>query len=196
MGRLPSFAAPAVSAMAEKARAMEGGPCRLGDFKGRWRLVRVIEDRRADAIGTLEGEAVFSVRGGGLFYRETGTLVYAGLTPVMAERRYLWRQEGGDIVVDYETGASFHRFALRHRTPGAVHRCAADLYRAAYDFTDWPGWRAIWTVSGPRKEYRMVSRYSFRGERDGDDPCARRDKRAQDTPGGRIGTGKPRWRSS
>lgn len=170
------------------ARHEVTGPCRLADFRGRWRLVRGIEDRRAGATGVLKGEAVFSVTGNGLFYRETGTFTYAGLTPMTAARRYLWRQEGGDIVVDYETGTPFHRFSLRHRAPEASHRCAADLYQVAYDFMDWPRWRVVWAVNGPRKNYRMMSRYAPAAKRDGNGPCTRQGKRAQDASGKQIGT--------
>ena len=39
--------------------------------------------------------------------------------------------------------------------------CIRDsLYRVRYDFSDWPDWRTIWHVTGPRKAYEMVSHYA------------------------------------
>ena len=41
----------------------------------------------------------------------------------------------------------------------AEHWCDPDMYRVGYDFSAWPEFAATWEVAGPKKAYRMVSRY-------------------------------------
>ena len=79
---------------------------------------------------------------------------------MQATRRYLWRDGGaGTIDVLFEDGRFFHRFDAEDPAPGASHDCAPDSYRVRYDFRAWPRWQAEWRVTGPRKDYAMVSRY-------------------------------------
>ena len=133
---------------------------RLESFAGRWRLERRIEDVQAGRTGRLTGEARFEPAPGGLAYHETGTLAFDGAPPMRAERRYLWRDGGnGTIDVLFADGRFFHRFDAEDLTPGASHACAPDAYRVRYDFRAWPRWQAEWRVTGPRKDYAMVSRY-------------------------------------
>jgi hypothetical protein len=128
----------------------------LAALEGRWRLAREIADRRGPP-GGFAGEALFAAGPGGLIYREAGVLRLDGGPPMRAERGYLWRTEGGLVVVDFADGRPFHRFDPARARPEAEHPCGADLYRVAYDFTGWPVWRAVWDVAGPRKAYRMAS---------------------------------------
>lgn len=129
----------------------------LRDFDGRWRIARTIEDRLAPG-GVFEGEAVFAAVPEGLAYHEAGLLRLGDGPGFQAERSCLWRQEAGRIVVAFHDGRPFHDFDPA--APRARHLCIADAYAVCYDFTDWPFWRADWTVKGPRKDYTMVSRYS------------------------------------
>ena len=126
----------------------------LSEFEGRWSVSRVIDDRRAGQTGRFAGTAVFAPVPGGLAYAERGLLELGGAS-FEAERRYAWRAEGGGIAVYFDDGRFFHRIGLR-----AAHWCDPDDYRAAYDFAHWPRWRAVWTVSGPRKNYTMTSDYA------------------------------------
>ena len=136
------------------------GVTSLAQLAGRWRLDRHIRDHRAAAEGFLTGEAVFTPQAGGLEYRETGELRYAGQSPVRAERRYLWRESAGRVAVLFDDGRPFHDFPLGAGLAEAVHDCAPDRYGVSYDFTDVPRWRAVWRVRGPRKDYLMTSRYA------------------------------------
>ncbi len=131
----------------------------LGDFEGVWRVERRIEDARGPG-GRFEGRAVFAPDGtGGLAYDEEGALVLEGQGPVAATRRYLWRPDGaGRVEVLFADGRAFHGFSLADGAK-AEHWCDPDHYRVAYDFAAWPEWRAEWRVSGPRKAYRLWSRY-------------------------------------
>lgn len=131
----------------------------LADFEGVWRLTRQIEDARAGLTGRLDGQAVFAPGQGGLILTETGELRYGDGAPMQAERRYLWRAEAGGIAVFFEDGRPFHWFSPA--TPEARHVCPPDLYQVRYDFSAWPAWRAVWQVSGPRKDYIMESLYAL-----------------------------------
>lgn len=131
---------------------------RLLDFEGRWRLSRKI----ADALGpdaVFEGTATFRRDADGLHLREAGQLELAGQGRFQAERAYLWREDDEEIVVLFADGRDFHRFGLLAGQARADHWCDPDTYKVSYDFTDWPVWRAEWRVTGPRKDYVMLSEY-------------------------------------
>lgn len=130
----------------------------LADFAGCWRLARRIEDARGALVGRLEGEARLAPDGAGLTYEEEGQLALPGSAPVAASRRYLWRHDPGGIAVLFADERPFHLIAPGVG-PEAEHLCGADLYRVGYDFSRWPEWVAVWRVTGPRKDYRMTSRY-------------------------------------
>ncbi len=125
----------------------------LTDFAGSWRIDRVIRDAALGQVGRLTGRATFEADAHGLIYEEAGDLRYGSGAPMRAQRRYLWRQEApGRIAVFYEDGRAFHAFALGSSAE-ARHECPPDLYQVVYDFSRWPEWRAVWTVTGPRKDY-------------------------------------------
>ena len=130
---------------------------RLSDFEGTWQIARRIRDRRAGATGLFEGVATFSHRADGLAYREEGALRIGDGPAMTAIRGYLWREEAGRIFVDHADGRRFHDFDPAH--PEARHACAPDQYLVRYDFSRWPAWQAEWTVTGPRKDYVMLSEY-------------------------------------
>ncbi|WP_284163156.1 DUF6314 family protein [Frigidibacter sp. SD6-1] len=131
----------------------------LSDFEGLWRIERQIDDRLGGKPGRFSGTASFTPDGPLLRYRETGLLTYGDAAPFQAMRDYIWSADAEGIVVAHGDGRPFHRFDTAHPMPEADHLCAPDLYRVRYDFTRWPDWQAEWHVSGPRKDYRMVSRY-------------------------------------
>lgn len=130
---------------------------KLWDFEGRWQIAREIDDRLAGRRGVFTGEAVFTRDGEGLAYHEEGVLEVAGVAPMRATRVYLWREGEGGIEVLFDDGRPFHGIYGIGAT--AHHWCDPDDYNVAYDFDAWPLWRAVWEVTGPRKDYRMVSRY-------------------------------------
>ena len=130
------------------------------DFAGTWRLSRRIDDARAGQVGLLEGRAVLTPVPGGLRYDEAGTLRYGAGPPLQALRRYLWAFAEGAVEVAFDDGRPFHRFVPEGRAAGTDHPCGADHYRVAYDFDHWPDWQATWRVTGPAKDYVLVSRYA------------------------------------
>lgn len=129
----------------------------LSAFPGRWTLSRSIDDRLTQQTGRFEGEAAFTPDGEVLIYDERGLLSLGDSPAIVATRRYLWRPDGGRIAVFFADGRPFHSFAPG--IPEAQHRCDPDRYRVTYDFARWPDWTATWDVRGPRKDYRMTSRY-------------------------------------
>ena len=134
---------------------------RLEAFEGEWTIERAIEDVRAGRSGRFAGRAAFRpAAGGGLDYREEGTLLLDGAPAMAASRDYLWR-DGGDGVIEvrFGDGRFFHRFRPDAPSPADVHLCDPDTYRVRYDFGRWPLWAAEWRVTGPRKDYAMTSVY-------------------------------------
>lgn len=131
----------------------------LTDFLGAWRLDRRIDDRLSGRPGRFEGGAGLAVQGQGLRYREEGTLVLGDGPALAAHRDYLWARDGDGIAVRFADGRPFHRFVPHGRAPGTDHPCGPDLYRVTYDFGPWPRWSAEWSVTGPAKDYTMVSLY-------------------------------------
>jgi hypothetical protein len=134
---------------------------RLEAFEGEWAFVRAIEDLRAGRQGRFIGRAAFRpAAGGGLDYREEGMVTFDGGPAMTASRDYRWRDGGGGVIeVRFGDGRFFHRFLPEGPETTDVHLCGPDTYRVRYDFARWPQWRADWRVTGPRKDYSLVSRY-------------------------------------
>lgn len=139
------------------------GPRALSDFAGRWTVERRIADARAGTTHRLSGLVEFVPDERGLSVEERGLLRIGDAKPLETLRRYHWRFGGpGRIAVHFDDGRPFHSFTLATRAE-AGHDCPPDRYRVAYDFSRWPRWRAVWTVTGPRKEYVSTSDYARLG---------------------------------
>ena len=135
-----------------------GSKLSLEDFVGAWQIERNILDKCAQANGRLTGTATFAPSENGLSYFESGLLELPGHTPFQAERRYQWRFIDDEIVVEFQDGRPFHRFDPG--SPSASHWCDPDTYNVKYEFSSWPKWRSIWDVSGPKKDYQMITTYT------------------------------------
>ena len=126
----------------------------LSDFDGRWDVTRQITPAQGPQA-TFEGQAVWHPTRGGSDYAETGVLRLGNAAPMTAERRYFWADT---LAVLFEDGRFFHQVpALGGQ---AHHFCDPDTYVVTYDFSDWPVFRVSYAVTGPRKDYVMVSQYS------------------------------------
>jgi len=133
---------------------------KLADFAGCWRIARQIEDRRAARSGTLQGSATFQPDAQGLIYAEQGTLHFPGQPALSARQSYLWRATGAGIAVFFADGRRFHDISLTGATHSTRHLCPPDTYDVTYDFSGWPDWSSVWTVTGPRKDYRMQTQFT------------------------------------
>ena len=134
-------------------------PAHLGDFLGSWEVSRIIDDKAADRTGRFRGRAVIFRSGETAVYDEAGTLDPGTGTAFEATRRYLWTEAPSGILIQFEDGRDFHGIILGGAAAQARHDCAPDLYLVTYDFAGWPNWSSVWTVSGPRKNYVMTTRY-------------------------------------
>ena len=126
----------------------------LAEFQGEYRLSRQITHADAPPARFL-GQAVWSAKGNGLRYVETGVLSVPGHAPMMSERRYFWAP---DLKVYFDDGRFFHQVPAVGGSTS--HWCDPDQYTAIYDFGDWPDFQVIWDVKGPAKDYRMISDYT------------------------------------
>ncbi|SPF75624.1 hypothetical protein ALP8811_00617 [Aliiroseovarius pelagivivens] len=132
---------------------------RLADFLGEWQIEREVAEETG-AVHRLSGAAVFSAEPGGLLYREEGQLVTENGASFAASRVYHWCGLGdGRVKVLFADGRDFHMIDLTVAQPEDLHWCDPDQYRVSFDFSLWPTWQSVWNVSGPRKGYRMVTRY-------------------------------------
>ncbi|MBU2888725.1 DUF6314 family protein [Celeribacter halophilus] len=135
---------------------------RLENFTGLWSMAREIDDRRTGQRATLTGTCRFIMdETGALRQDERGVLhMPEAAQSFEAERRYLWRADAEGIAVFFEDGRFFHAFDPNAPAPHADHACAPDAYSVRYTFSNWPDWSATWRVTGPRKDYVSVTRYS------------------------------------
>ena len=130
------------------------------DFVGQWTLQRGIRDQLHGQHGTLAGQAVFTQTGAKqLTYDETGTLVLESGAQLEATRQYKWRFAPDLVTVSFWDGGLFHQFVPSDHAAGTDHPCGDDFYTVRYNFTRWPEWTAVWTVTGPRKDYVSTSTY-------------------------------------
>jgi len=132
----------------------------LAALEGRWLMVRMIEhaDGRRDVF---EGESFFHRSGPRLLQDETGVLTPArGGHALKATRRYVWSGGGARIDVAFGDMRPFHSVPVGVSTYETAYLCPPDRYEVFYDFNDFPNWSTVWSVEGPRKDYRMETRFS------------------------------------
>lgn len=128
-------------------------------LKGVWWLRRQLHDHRAGEQGQLVGSAVFSVDGAGLHYAEKGSLAIGGHEgPAEQSYRYAFpaAQRG---AVHFRDGRFFHDLDLSTGAWHCVHLCDPDRYEGRFTVLDADSWRAVWRVTGPRKDLTLDSTY-------------------------------------
>ena len=130
----------------------------IDDFIGSYDVSRVIEDTRAGATSRFEGQAEITLSHDGALYSETGALIIADQR-FEAERKYLWSQNSGKILVCFDDGRAFHDFDPSLGGLASEHLCGEDMYRGGYDFSNWTSWFVTWKVLGPRKDYTSRTSY-------------------------------------
>ena len=133
---------------------------------GSWSLDRVIAGQ-----GSMQGIATFTpLDEMSLAYREQGRLTLLDGTALEAEREYVFRESGRGFEVFFkETPLRlFHAISLSASGGGAMrgsagHLCNLDHYRSSYTFRGDGSFVICHVVSGPRKDYTMVTTYTRRG---------------------------------
>ena len=138
----------------------------LPDFAGEWKVERQISDHLAASSGRFSGSCEFAARDGEadvLYYSEKGTIEFESGEPLEASRNYIYRAGATKNEVDvlFSDGRPFHTIKLRQTMPSDTHFCEPDAYDVTYDFRYWPKWSSLWTVRGPRKNYKMKTEYTL-----------------------------------
>ncbi|SDZ12611.1 hypothetical protein SAMN05444004_106130 [Jannaschia faecimaris] len=128
-------------------------PERLAGLLGDWRTMRVIRHRNGPTA-RFYGISIWTPEGRALRCTEQGTLTQDG-TSFEAHRETLWRATPKTLEVAFADGRPFHTID----GPAAHHDCAPDTYVLYYDWRNWPRWTVRWSVTGPRKDYRALTRY-------------------------------------
>jgi hypothetical protein len=119
---------------------------------GSWRFARVIDDRAAGEVGHVDGRLELTSYDDRIRWEETGRWHRADGT--VDVRRGLWlAEEGGSWWVRFEDDRPFHPWAPGERV---VHPCDPDTYRGQVQGS-LEAWSITWEVSGPRKDYTMVT---------------------------------------
>ena len=118
----------------------------------------------------MSGEAVFTEEpGGSVLYREEGELLLRNGQTSRAYRHYRFAESDGSLLIAFADGfdSGKHFVALRfagdlsgRMVARDTHLCGPDRYDVVYHL-DFPGRFATdIRVSGPRKSYRVISRYT------------------------------------
>lgn len=136
-------------------------------LQGEWNLERRVQDRRAGQDGALTGAATFAAAGSELLYREEGRLVigehanpvYEG--PALQSYRYAFL-EPARATVSFNDGRFFHDLDLSSGAWACTHLCDADRYDGDFSALGRDALCVVWTVTGPRKDLVLDSRYRRR----------------------------------
>ena len=126
----------------------------LSDFEGRWSVARQIVHDEGPEAG-FSGVAQWARAKGGMSYVEEGKLQVGTLTPMHAQRSYFWDEA---LNVWFDDGRFFH--AVPVRGGETKHWCDPDSYHVVYNFENWPRFETVWSVTGPKKAYRMTTVYT------------------------------------
>lgn len=138
---------------------------------GTWDLHRTIEDRVAHATGTVSGTTVIEVEHlDRLRWSESGVLDWQGRRVPITRVLHLVRrgvpcadghlrddQEPAWFVL-FDDGRDFHPWVTGEQVE---HPCGADVYRGRIDVepagSGRQRWTVQWDVTGPAKDYTLVS---------------------------------------
>lgn len=119
---------------------------------GAWSLERTITDRVEAETTRVSGTLTLSSAGDDVVWSEVGQWSRRGALLPVSRTLAVVRRESGWWVL-FEDGREFHPWS-----PGepVVHPCGADTYRGLVE-GDGEVWRVTWEVTGPAKDYTMVS---------------------------------------
>ena len=125
------------------------------DLLGTWAFDREIDDRHTGIPAVVVGELRLAAEPDGrVSWHESGTMTRDGTQVPVTRTLFLQSRDDGWMVT-FDHGGDFHPWR-----PGESvdHPCGRDLYCGVVD-TDGSGdWAVVWEVSGPSKDYTMVTR--------------------------------------
>ena len=130
----------------------------LGDpttLLGTWTFDRHVHDRHAGRDLVAHGRLVLVLESDGhVRWSETGVLRWDDHETPVSRTLLMERRDDGWVVL-FEDGRDFHPW-----TPGAAvrHACGEDTYVGLVrNHESGCGWSVTWEVTGPRKDYTMVT---------------------------------------
>ena len=138
----------------------------LEGLAGRWAIERAFEGEgaRAAGVASLRPEGVET-----LAYRETCQLTLSDGRVLQAYRNYRYRFVDDLLEIHFDDGPDAGRLFVklafaqgtgRQAEAFDVHHCGDDTYRVVFRLDLPSAFETEIVVSGPRKNYRAVSRYS------------------------------------
>ncbi|MGY0569915.1 DUF6314 family protein [Bradyrhizobium sp. RDM12] len=102
-----------------------------------------------------------------LAYREQGRLTLQNGIELEAEREYIFRKHdrGFEVFFKEKPPRLFHSISLSASDDGALngsasHLCSPDHYQSTYTFHPDGGFVVRHVVSGPHKDYTMITAYT------------------------------------
>tara|TARA_B100001093_G_scaffold217192_1_gene208414 strand:+ start:794 stop:1240 length:447 start_codon:yes stop_codon:yes gene_type:complete len=133
-------------------------------FLGYWTLDRHIDDFLFGQTGQFTGQATLVASDTEWHYFESGILTLQNQTPLKSEQRYMWSPTPNGFDIHFENGRFFHSFDLPENSrinssATAYHWCDPDDYNVQYNLHNFPDWSSIWQVEGPKKSYKLESKY-------------------------------------
>jgi len=135
----------------------------MARLAGSWSFARGIEGQ-----GCMQGLATFTpLDAKSLAYREQGLLRLQNGTELEASREYVFRRtdRGFEVLFKETPLRQFHAISLSASEAGALSGSASHLrnldhYRSTYTFRSNGSFVIRHVVSGPRKDYTMVTAYT------------------------------------
>lgn len=126
---------------------------------GVWRFTRQIK-----GCGKMSGTATFIQKSPNLLlYREDGLLKLNDGPVFESYRNYIYELKNDKITALFEDGRFFHELEF---DGGVVarghHECGLDLYRASYHFETPNAFSLQWAVTGPKKDYTILTNFEKR----------------------------------
>lgn len=129
---------------------------------GTWDFHREVRDHRDGTEYDASGKATFTPEGDGrIRWAEEGTLRWADRSTPVNRTLFLVRGPSAAAPpsgwrVTFEDGRDFHPWTARP----VEHACGRDLYEGMVAPGSGSTWTIRWQVTGPAKDYTMVTRYS------------------------------------
>ena len=128
---------------------------------GDWSVERLISDRARGMSGRLNGQATFTPSASGLLYEERGMLSFgAHCGPAEQSYRFDFPQGLDHASVFFRDGRPFHDLNLSRGSDRVDHGCHPDCYAGLFVALSSTEWRCEWRVTGPRKDYDLVTTYT------------------------------------
>ena len=125
-----------------------------GDWIGSWQVRRKIVDHLTGATSFFEGRATITADR----FEEEGHLTL-GASRLHATRVYRLQATPQGLAVNFPDGAEF--IVLTSAASQQVrHLCGADTYIGRLFFLNATTWAEAWRVTGPRKHYASLTRYT------------------------------------